>query len=154
MTRDTVTSRFLQDAYRIIPSAFVGILIGIVLATFHLRPHPPLEIIEDAGEPDVPVVTLFGIRDGALHGQTRGTVRVVAGTHLIPADGSGNFLITDREILTNIVGITAPAGMRFVASHRGEKYYSIGDARAAQIIPENRLYFPDAASAERAGYAR
>lgn len=144
----------MRALHRIILSFLFGLLIGVAAAVLHLRPHPPLQIVEDPREPDIPVVTLFGIRDGALQGQTRGEVRVVAGDRVVPLDGSGNFLIVDRAVLTNMISVSVPPGMRFVASRRGEKYYPIEDARAAQIVPENRLYFQDSASAERAGYVR
>lgn len=144
----------MREFHRTILSFLFGLLLGVVAAVLQLRPHPPLEIVEDPREPDIPVVTVFGIRDGVLEGQARGEVRVVAGDRVIPLDGSGNFLIVDRAVLTNIVSVSVPTGMRFVASKRGEKYYSIEDPRAAQIVPENRLYFQDSASAERAGYVR
>ena len=41
-----------------------------------------------------------------------------------------------------------------VASKRGKKYYSVGSAAEESLTPDNRIYFPDAASAERAGYSR
>ena len=47
---------------------------------------------------------------------------------------------------------TAPAGMHFVASRRGKKYYPVGSPAAAALKPENRVYFPDAAAAEDAGF--
>ncbi len=41
-----------------------------------------------------------------------------------------------------------------VASKRGKKYYPVGSAGEENLAPDNRIYFSDAASAERAGYSR
>lgn len=45
-----------------------------------------------------------------------------------------------------------PAGMYFVASNRGKKYYPVDSPAAARLKSENRVYFPDAAAAKRAGF--
>jgi hypothetical protein len=52
------------------------------------------------------------------------------------------------------VTVPVPPGMRFVASKKGKKYHAVDSASGERIAPENRVYFPDAASAERAGYAK
>jgi hypothetical protein len=66
-------------------------------------------------------------------------------------------LFTDSGAL-NIPPAPAPGkeaeGMKFVASKQGKKYYPVGSAQAENLKPENRLYFPDAAAAEAAGYVR
>lgn len=51
----------------------------------------------------------------------------------------------------------APASneaMPFVASKRGKYFYPAQSKSAARLAPQNRVYFPDAASAEKAGYRR
>lgn len=114
-------------------------------------PSPPT-VLRDDIRPSISVVRLEGLRDGAMHGTLSGEVRLFAGDTIIIPDGSGAFRIADRSFLTNVVTIRAPAGMRFVASKRGHTYYPVGSKGGESIVPTNRIYFPDAVSASRAGY--
>jgi len=109
---------------------------------------------DDADTADVAVVSIDGINNGALTGTAQGAVRLVAGDRIVLPDGSGAFVIDDAAILTNRVSIIVPEGMHFVASKRGKKYYPVDSANGQQIVPGNRVYFPDAGSAERAGFIR
>ncbi|MBI5794426.1 hypothetical protein HZA87_05115 [Candidatus Uhrbacteria bacterium] len=114
-------------------------------------PSPPLMLRDDT-RPHVAVVRLGGLRDSSLRGTLSGEVRLFAGDTLILPDGSGSFRITDRNFLTNVITIKAPSGMQFVASKRGRTYYAIGSSGGESIVPANRIYFPDSASAQKAGY--
>jgi hypothetical protein len=142
--------RFLIPALGL---AFVsGLLAGSTITAWSLK-NPPMAIIEDSGS-DIATVSIEGIRNGALTGKIEGDVRLSAGGKHIEAGSGGIFFINDSKVLTNIVHIDIPEGMKFVASKKGKKYYPVDSATAAQIVPQNRIYFPDELSAERAGYVR
>lgn len=131
----------------------LGLLTGSVATAWLHHPAPPLALLDDPGT-DVPVVRIEGIKDSALVGTALGNVRLFAGGDAVTLDASGAFAIRNTKVLTNVITLQKPAGMNFVASKRGKKYYAITSAQAQQIVPENRVYFPDAQSAERAGYTR
>lgn len=126
-------------------------LVGWLSAGRYLRAQTSVSIVPDTREGE-PVVSVQGIVNGELLLKATGDVRIVAGDQPIQPDAQGMVRMRDRALLTNRIEIVIPAGMRFVASKRGQKYYAV-DASAAQgIVPENRVYFPDAAAAENAGY--
>ncbi len=129
-------------------------LVGSILTAWLGQSPPPLAIVDDQTAVDVPVIRIEGIRNSALVGQITGDVRLVAGDEPVMPDASGSFTIRDTSILTNVITVRAPEGMRFVASKRGKKYYPIDSAAGQNIVPENRVYFKDEGSAERAGYRK
>ena len=131
----------------------LGWLLGALMTAYTLLRPAPMKIVEDA-DVAIPVVRIFGIEDGALRGAVEGEMRIVAGEEPVFTDGSGNFLIRDRSILTNHVTVQVPPGMQYVASKRGKKYYPVGSAESFSIIPENRVYFQSASEAETAGFTR
>ncbi len=131
----------------------IGWLLGSLMTGYGLLRPVPFEIVDDESA-GVPVVHILGIEDSALLGVTTGNVRIFAGDEQIAIDGSGSFAITDRDVLSNRLIMHAPEGMQFVASKRGSKYYPVGSSQSFTIVPENRIYFPNAASAEAAGYKR
>lgn len=112
-----------------------------------------MEITHDAGA-HVSVVEIDGILNGALTGRMSGSVLMTAGDKPVIPDANGSFSIRDSSVLTNVVQIDVPDGMRFVASRRGKKYYPVDSADGQRIVPENRVYFPDEADAQRAGFIR
>ncbi len=127
-------------------------LSGWLVSGMRMRALAPVAVLPD-GREAAPTVTVEGIVDGALLLRTAGGVRILAGNKALQADQDGVVRVSDRSLLTNKVNIQIPESMRFVASKRGQKYYPV-DASAAQgIVPENRVYFPDEASAERAGFS-
>lgn len=130
-----------------------GLLVGSVLTAWVHAPPPALELLADPGT-DVPVLKIDGIRNGALVGVAMGDMRLFAGGKPVQVTASGTFAIGDTRVLTNIVTVRPPAGMQFVASKRGKKYYPLTSSQAGTIVAENRIYFPDAQSAQRAGYTR
>jgi hypothetical protein len=137
----------------IVLSLLSGFCTGSVIDAYLFHPAPVPRVIADDSPSPVPVVRIDGIRNGVLVGSVTGDVRLAARGRSILPDGSGSFVITDRSVLTNEIRIMVPAGMRFVASKRGKKYYPVDSASAAGLSPSNRLYFTNAAAAERAGYA-
>lgn len=141
--------RFLIPAAALCLS--VGFLIGATVTAWAERSDPVISLttIESA---IVPVVSITGIRDNALHGIALGGVRIVAGdTSLVP-DASGSFAITNKALLTNMITVHLPDGMKFVASKKGKKYYSVTSKSGQNIVPANRVYFRTAEDAVRAGY--
>lgn len=144
--------RFLVPS--LILSLLVGYCTGATIAAWTSFPTESLRIIDDPVTGEIPTVRLDGILNGELRGSVVGDVRIAAGGKMIPVDGSGSFRIVERSVLTNIIHVPVPTGMHFVASRRGKKYYPVGSAGANGLSPANRIYFPDEASARRAGYVK
>lgn len=134
----------------IILALIFGILLGRILGIAS-RPIPPTVLREDR-RPTTPVVRISGIEDGFVDGSVRGDVRVFLDGKMVVTDGSGSFRVPAGDFLRNVTTVRVPAGMRFVASRRGKKYYPITSANGARLAPGNRLYFSDRESAERAGF--
>ncbi len=114
---------------------------------------PPLTVWAASGAARIPVVSIDGV--SGIRGTINGNVRVFAGNVPVVADAHGAFAVAAaRRGSPSAAASTAPAGMRYVASKRGKKYYAVGSKAAAKLSPANLIYFPDGASAERAGYKR
>lgn len=140
----------------LILSIIIAFFTGAIVTGYQLQPPPAMAIIEDenADTVDVAVVTISGIENSALRGTVEGNVRLVARDQIIEPDAHGSFSISDSSLLTNRLIIDAPPGMHFVASKKGKKYYPIESSSGMRIVPANRVYFPDQASAEKAGFVR
>lgn len=138
----------------LILSLMTGYCTGNTIAEWTGGSSPSFRVITYSGAVNVPVVTINGIRNGKLEGALSGNIRLFAGSHLVLPDGSGSFSIGDSKILTNRIEIHIPDGMRFVASKKGKKYYPVESASAGNLSPANRVYFPSAEAAERAGFKR
>lgn len=150
--RLTADSLFTPTAFLL--SMMIGLFIGSTGTAWLIHRPEPMAVIEDSTVSDVPVVKLEGIRNGALIGTVQGDVRLVAGDRIVLPNGSGTFAIADRDVLTNVIMITPPEGMHFVASKRGTKYYPLSSASAGSISPANRVFFKTAEEAEKAGYKK
>lgn len=128
----------------------IGALSGLIASfAWDTTVHPPT-VIHASGS-TVPSVTLYGYRDGAFRGTAVG-VRVFAREDPIVIAPDGSFAIDHPAFDIEEVTVAVPPGMLFVASRNGKKYYSVDSAAGERIVPKNRMYFPDAASAERAGF--
>ncbi|MBI3331875.1 hypothetical protein HYZ99_02845 [Candidatus Peregrinibacteria bacterium] len=128
----------------------VGYLAGRV-ATPYLAVSPvPVTAISHE-ETAVPVVRFDRIINGELLGSIRGEARVFLGEELLGV-GSGSFRVSAKQLLENIVTVSVPPGMQFVASKRGTYYYPVSSSEGNAIVPENRIYFSDASAAEARGY--
>jgi hypothetical protein len=149
-TRDMI--RFLIPAA--VLSIVTGYCVGATTAAWTVYPSSPMQMVDDETVSDTPVVRINGIRNGTLVGSVSGDVRLVAGSNPVEVTASGGFTITDRTVLTNIIEVHVPLGMKFVASKKGKKYYPVGSVGGNQIVPQNRVYFPTEASAQKAGYTR
>lgn len=130
-------------------TAGAGIGAGWIMRSYR-QPSAPLAIREDARPPRA-TVHLHGIRNGALEGEVTGDVSLVIGGESVVPGGSGAFSYADAAFLVNRIEVEVPPGMQFVASKRGTRFYPVQSAQGANIVPENRLYFPDAAAARAAG---
>lgn len=130
----------------------LGFLAGRMTA---LSTFPQGEVsIEPDTRPDVPTVVIDGVENGKVQGRILGGARFLLGGVSIIPNGSGAFRTAAAPLLTNIVRVTVPPGMRFVASVRGKKYYPVTASAVGTLLPENRIYFRTAAEAEGAGYRR
>src|SRR5262245_59190523 len=114
-------------------SIFSAFCAGAASGAWIFHPAPSLLVITDPSPPSIPVVRIDGIRNGALEGSISGTVRLAARDRIVQVHESGAFAITDRSVLTNEIQVTVPAGMQFVASKRGKKYYPVTSASAAGL---------------------
>lgn len=132
-------------------SFLVGALGGSI-AMLRARIHADVPMTVADTPSDKASVVLEGFRDGALRGRAAGTVRLFAQEEAVAIDARGSFAIVHPAFRIEEVTVPVPPGMRFVASKRGSKYYAVDSAGGSNIVPENRVYFPDAASAEAAGF--
>lgn len=114
------------------------------------RADPPFWLETDT-RPRVPVVQVEGREGEMIIGHIRGNVRVFWGDDMILPDGSGAFRIAD-DALREEVTVLIPDGMKFVASRKGKKYYTVASPMGERIKPENRIYFPTADDAEASGF--
>ena len=127
----------------------LGFLVGRIVTLFNLQ-NTPLSIHEDI-RPSIPVVHIDGTENGAVMGSIQGEARLFVEENPIITT-EGNFRIP-LSSLKPIVTLHVPAGMRFVASENGMKYYSIDSAKAKRLSPTNVIYFKTTEEAEAAGYA-
>jgi len=123
-----------------IAAASVG---GSDTETFQLRELPTA----------VPTVVIAAAPPGRFEGYLTGSAHLLVGDKLIAA-GSGSFSGVMEGSLPLVVEVPVPPGMHFVASRTGKKYYAVDSAMGNRLLPKNRVYFPDRATAEAAGYRR
>lgn len=135
-----------------VPCFVAGTFAGLI-ASFADRDAMPVLLSRGSGA-TVAAVTLEGFRDGVLRGRSEGPVRLFAGEDAVDVSRDGTFALDHPGFHVNEVTVPVPAGMAFVASRQGKKYYAVTSAAGARIAPKNRVYFPDAASAEAAGFVR
>lgn len=128
-----------------------GYLIGR-MTTVLLAPAAPIIVSELTGS-TIPVVELFHIEDGFLLGHAEGDVRIFFQDKQILVESGGSLRIPAGPLFTHVITIDVPPDMRFVASKKGRKYYPLASRSGQNIAIENRIYFPDDASAEAAGYS-
>jgi len=102
--------------------------------------------------PKVPTVVIEAAPGGKVEGHVSGFARLLLGADLV-AEGSGTFVGMMKGSLPVTVEVIVPPGMKYVASKTGKKFYSVTSAMGNRLLPKNRVYFPDAASAKAAGYA-
>ncbi len=124
-----------------------GFLSGRLIANH----RSPITIVEDT-RPQVPVITLEGVRNGLLYGEITGNALVSIGKDLFTQ--SGIFALDAGPLLRNELLVVVPPWAAFVASKNGKKYYPVDSSSGRSITPKNRVYFRHASEAEAAGYVR
>lgn len=161
-------------------TAVTGYLTGRIIDThIAMASVPPLAVVPDT-RPRVPVVHIDGIRNGFIEGTMNSGARLIIGdTYVIPTksaddtdpsserhpehvslsgvEGRGvkgemRFSIPAASFLVDHVAVEVPAGMRFVASKSGKKYYPVDSAAGSRLKPENRVYFATEEEARGAGF--
>lgn len=130
----------------------VGVFVGLV-CSFSMRDSRPPIAVSGSGA-TVAAVTFDGFRDGLLRGRSAGPVRLFAGDLAVEVAPDGTFAFDHPGFHIEEVTVPVPPGMRFVASRKGKNYYPVASAGGGRIAPGNRVYFPDAGSAEAAGFSR
>lgn len=130
----------------------VGYLGGRLLTEVSVPPSTIVDVPDT--RPSVSIIRLEGVRDGVLRGTMSGEVRFFLGDQLVLPTASGALHTVVGSFFDDRIVIAVPNGMRFVASRRGSKYYSVTSQAGADLVPENRMYFRTAADAEAAGYRK
>lgn len=128
-----------------------GVLVGLV-CSLAVR-EVPVAVRSGSGA-TVVAVTFDGFRDGLLRGRSAGPIRLFAGDEAVEVAADGSFAFDHPGFHIEEVTVPVPAGMKFVASRKGKKYYSVISAAGERIAPANRVYFPDEASARAAGFSK
>lgn len=129
----------------------VGCLVGLAHAfAFETASRPPI-VLHRSGS-TVATVSIEAFRDGALRGTAVGPVRLFFDNGEVDIAPGGGFAAEVPAFRVEEVTVVVPEGMRFVASKKGKKYYPVDSAGGERIVPGNRVYFTDAASAEVAGF--
>lgn len=129
-----------------------GYFLGQVTFAASLRNTSPVTVVHDSGSL-VPTVDITSWKNGALAGDILGSVRLMVDGKAITSTASGTFSL-GAPSASVAGGGAVPAGMKFVASKRGKKYYSVGSASARNLSEANKIYFTDAAAAEAAGFVK
>lgn len=121
-----------------------------VRATF-----PEIKEVADQN-PGIATLRFLEVRNGQLNGEIVGQkARLAYSTQNVLS------LEPDSKFSIPLNGVTLgqyysasdlPEGTGFIASRTGKYYYSVLDKRSFGITPKNRIYFSDAAKAERMGY--
>lgn len=129
-------------------------VIGCIISVALFDPQASVPISVEYTQPKhIPTVYLKGIKDAQVYGAIHGDVRVILGSEVIQS-ASGAFVWPAGPLLTHQVTVSVPAGMNFVASRNGKKYYPITAAKVRSLVPKNRMYFQSALEAEAAGFVR
>ena len=128
-----------------------GASVGIASAFLYRSDSLPFELHELA--PAIPTVIIEAAPAGTVEGRLEGDARLLLGNDLV-ASGSGSFRGIMQGSLPRVVEVLVPPGMKYVASKTGKKYYDVTSAMGNRLLPKNRVYFPDRASAEAAGFKR
>ena len=144
----------IRSSAPIIIALLLTFILGLLLGRiFNLTSQPiPETVVREDTRDSISVVRIDGISDGQITGIAHGSVRVFLGDQMIIPNGSGAWRVPAGKSFAAPVTTNAPAGMQFVASKRGKKYYPVTSRSAQTLSPANRIYFRDAASAEAAGY--
>ncbi len=143
---------------RSIPWAFLGALFlalvlgylaGRMVTLLSFQSSPAVERTDE--RPAVPVLHIDGRQGETLRGRASGELRIEIGTQVIPAKDSE--ITIPLAGLKNVVTVTVPAGMKYVASKNGKYYYPVESVAGEKIVPANRVYFASEGDAEAAGFA-
>lgn len=133
----------------IVLGACAGGSVGIASA-FVWKSETVAFVIDDVRAP-VPTILIEAAVNGPVEGRVSGEARLLLGEDLV-AQGSGAFKGVMKGSVPLTVDVLVPPGMKYVASKSGKKYYDVTSAMGNRLTPKNRVYFPDRASAEAAGY--
>ncbi len=146
MERRTIPWLFLAA---LLLALILGYLAGRMVTLLSFQDTPITERSDERAA--VPVLHIDGMDGQTLKGRVSGELRINMGTSVIPAkDGPISIPLAG---LKNVVTITVPQGMRFVASDKGKYYYPVTSAAGEKIVPGNRVYFENEQQAEAAGFA-
>lgn len=145
-----------------------GIFTGIIIENIRQSEQKEYNFSQKKiSEISPPVLTLNTIENGILSGTVEGgQVRIFLqpksktqkkNIKIIQPTSPQNpeyFTLSVAEILPMLKKIPSPAGMQFVASKRGKKFYALDDPRAFLISTKNRIFFSSAKNAEISGYKK
>lgn len=146
--------RGARDAVLPVLTFSAGIILGATtgIASVFLWKADTLPFEVAAASPGIPTVVIEAAPGGKVEGRVEGAARLLLGNDMV-ANGSGAFSGVMQGSLPKVVEVVVPPGMKYVASKSGKKFYGVTSGMGNRILPKNRVYFPDAASAKAAGYA-
>lgn len=130
----------------------IGFFSGRIYSALQVRwSAPPIEFIPDINIRQ-PVIRLDVLTDGVLEGSVNlPTTRIIVDDTIALINEDKSFEL-DVSSIQQVKQIVVPAGMKFVASKKGKKYYPVDSKSGSRIKPENRVYFKTAGEAKKAGY--
>lgn len=135
----------------VILASCTGILAGVAFGVAWRTQADPPRFVAGSGA-TVAAVSIEAFRDGAIRGTAVGPVRLFLKDDAVVIGPDGAFAAAHSELRVQEVSVAVPPGMAFVASKKGKKYHRVDSAGGERIVPDNRVYFPDAESAEAAGF--
>jgi len=133
----------------------LGYLIGRLTTDIEINNNPPpiIPLSFDINQ-KVPYVKINKITNNIMEGWILDKdVRLVVGEKLVEIQSDRTFQVDVQKII-NIIDIHIPAGMNYLASKKGKKYYSVYSKSGAKIKPANRIYFKTEQDAIQAGFKK
>lgn len=152
-----MTKSSLQKLNLIIASISIlilGVIIGKLQERMQINAENSEIIIldEDINE-GIPYIKILGLKDGELVGTiSNPLIRISTETEIALHDNDLNFTLPFNDILRKNLLINVPTGMNYIASKKGTKFYNIYDKKAAELSPQNHIFFQTKQEATDAGY--
>ncbi len=106
--------------------------------------------------PGIATIKLMKVEGGQLKGQVDGAKARLAysSEKIMELDKGEEFSVPLAEIDLHLFYLKnqIPEDVHFIASGGGKYYYHVLDKRSLAIAPKNRVFFPSAEAAQKAGY--
>lgn len=134
------------------------LILGIIIGKYQERMQinqtnsQILNLETDINE-KVPYLKILALKDGNLIGTVNDAlIRITTENEIALIDEELNFTLPFNSVLRKNLTLSVPAGMNYVASQKGKKFYNIYDTAAQKLSPENYIFFKTKQEALDAGY--